>query len=465
MKEITTSLRILKNLDITVPSKAEKTIQVQRQKCLSAKSLFTKTHHYTRLDDIDNKLADGRFSIDIDKAHFECIFHYKPGKNLYVIYDGARGNRLPGFPRWSYSPLFDGSYLGIEDPMYYDYDNLQIGFYYGSKQRSYIIDSLKIIKKVCDRCKVRYENIIFFSSSGGGYASLYASTLIENSLSISINPQLYIQNYGYANTFTQITNMQLDQEDALLRNDLVRQIKKSKKSKHIIICNIQDHHHFMEHIVPFCEKLSIPLKYGISIKDNILLWLYDADGTPSAHTSFETKTIFSIIDYIAKCFQADIENIDSIYNIVTIANCFWYELYSLKKKVSVEQKALVLGENISIQEQSFLSEILNINMKSTSSNYNYFRINITAHTINNIKILAHTIASSSPKISICIYDFNTNYTKYHKEYATNKDINLNFIMLDSDSFAVCIYAGLRGATQGHYLQLECKHLWKNIEAV
>ena len=109
--------------------------------------------------------------------------------------------------------MFEGSYLGIEDPMYYKYNELRLGFFYGSKERSYIADSLIIIKKICDKYNILYDNIIFFSSSGGGYASLYASTLVDNSISISINPQLYIQWYSYAKEFSKITNINLEEND------------------------------------------------------------------------------------------------------------------------------------------------------------------------------------------------------------------------------------------------------------
>lgn len=116
---------------------------------------------------------DGRFDVNIDGAIFKCCFHYGCSKNLYVTFSGANTNknkdvRSPEFPRWSYYGMYDGSFLGIDDPMYYKYKHLKIGWYYGDKTRSYLSDSLMIIRKICNKKNIDLNNVIFFSSSGGG---------------------------------------------------------------------------------------------------------------------------------------------------------------------------------------------------------------------------------------------------------------------------------------------------------
>ena len=462
MEKITTSFSFLQNIDISAPFQAEKQIDDARGACISYEDILTKKIHHGSLEEMSEKLANGRFSVDINSSRFECVFNYKQSRNLYVIYSGARESGTPSFPRWSYYPLLDGCYLGIDDPMFNDYEDLKLGFYYGTRERSYISDSLLIVMSICSKLNIPQENIIFFGSSGGGYAALYASTLINKSLSISINPQLYIQNYKYSKEFTRITAIDLYENDILNRNNLINQVIDSK-AKHVIICNIKDAHHFKEQLIPFCSQFKLSLRYPISTKDNLLVWLYDAIGAPSAHTSYETKSIFSIIDYIAKCFNLDGGIPNSVINLATITNCFWNELYILKKKLTSSRSSQLFIIEESTNLEKTYSAMYNISKQAKDSKYNNFRININSNSINSIKIQREKILCSSQKISLVIFDFKERRNVYRKDYNINDDIKLNFIVGANNSLSVCIYAGLQGATQGHSLEIkECQHLSRFI---
>ena len=194
MKKITTTLDKLTNIyeRERERTKSDKELnylvdQVRKEYTYIDKKLFNQNIKYKSLEELEKTLDSGRFNIDIDGIHFECLFNNKPKNNLlYVVFNGGRTDikATPQFPRWSYSSLFNGSYLGIEDPMYYKYKNLKIGWYYGTKNKSYIEYCIVIIKSVCNRLNIPLKNVIFFSSSGGGYAGIYASTLINDSLSI-----------------------------------------------------------------------------------------------------------------------------------------------------------------------------------------------------------------------------------------------------------------------------------------
>ena len=127
-------------------------------------------------------------------------------------------------------------------------------------------------------------------------------------MSISINPQLYIQNYSGAENFKNCTGIDLNAIDKLNRNKIDILIRESE-SKHLIIVNSKSSPDFSLHLIPFCNHLNIKIKYGLSQKDNILIWTYEADGAPNAHTSFETKYIYCAIDYITEQFKL-VENFD-----------------------------------------------------------------------------------------------------------------------------------------------------------
>lgn len=138
--------------------------------------LQKKIIEYASCDEIRENLKSSRFRIDYRGYHFECLFSENNSytKNLYVIYNGARKEGImPYFPRWTYHGILPGHMLCIEDPMYYMYEDLKLGWFYGNKEESLLEISIDIIKAVCDSRKIDYRNIIFFSSSGGGYSSIF----------------------------------------------------------------------------------------------------------------------------------------------------------------------------------------------------------------------------------------------------------------------------------------------------
>lgn len=142
-------------------------------------AILTKYRHLTSLNEIEQNLEDGRFSVNINNINFNFLFHKKQhSKYLYVVYSGARGRYFPAFPRWSYYNLFDGSYLGIDDPMYEIYPTIKISWFYGENNRSYISDSIILVKKIASILKINCDNIIFFSSSGGGGMTVYMLQLL-----------------------------------------------------------------------------------------------------------------------------------------------------------------------------------------------------------------------------------------------------------------------------------------------
>lgn len=275
----------------------------------------------------------------VDKIDFSCLFIKGSTKFLYVIYNEAHNDgfydyiNAPTFPRWSYYKLCDGCVLGIDDPMYYKYNDLKLGWYYGDNQRFYIKDSLEIVKGVLKLNNIPKENVIFFSSSGGGYAALAASIFYQNSLSISFNPQLYLANHYYASTFTKITGIDLTRYDGLNRNDIYKLLSLSK-SKHIIMVNASDSEEINHHIKPLMHELKSGLRYGLNQFDNLLIWLYDAPGAPSPHISYPTRMAWCAINKVALDFLKN-KNFDILYwqELALFVNEYLYELYNEKKNI------------------------------------------------------------------------------------------------------------------------------------
>lgn len=363
MKEITTSYKMLADIYLEDVKTFSASINEQRELCIAKrKELFTECLDYATLDALRDKIASGRFRITLHGAPFEGIFHEKPGKFLYVAFDGRRNpaDTLPKFPRWSYSSLVEGSFLAIEDPMYYMHTALQLAWYYGTPDHCYLEDCVAIVKTVCARLNIPHENVVFFGSSGGGYAALYAATLLQNSLSISLNPQLSISKHHTANEFAKITGISLKANDPLNRNDLARQIIDHSVSRHVIIYNSYDPHYNL--FFQLAEVLGIPLRYGISIAGNVLMWTYSTPGAPNPHNAMETRAIFSTIDYIAKEFTNSGEK-ERLQNIAVLTNEFWNELYREKNETyTCKKEMLGLQQKIGKKDHRATSLLQKIKM-------------------------------------------------------------------------------------------------------
>ena len=279
------------------------------------------------MQDKDIDLCDDHFHLIKDGWIFDILLTRHQEKKLFVLFGGARTltqKNLYSFSRWSYFPFMAGNVLSIVDPMFYKFPNLELGWYYGTQDiniYSYMYKLIYIIKR-----KYNFNNLIFYGSSGGGYAALQCATYFKNSLAIAINPQIYINKFGYSKEFYKITNIDLDKKDKYERNLLVDRILKSN-SKFFIIQNETDKDHCSNHLFPFMKKFNIALKYGLQAKNNIYIWIYHAFG---GHNAQENKEILQFIIYISN-FIIENKKITSYEETLCIAfSELWAQFFWLK---------------------------------------------------------------------------------------------------------------------------------------
>lgn len=302
---------------------------------------------YASVEELTKNLTSGSFSVEIDNVNFECFYHVNetnvvsPTRHLYVFYSSARtandpSPKSPHFSRWSYYPILDSmnsALLCIDDPMIQkcEAEDFVLGWFYGTREKSYIQLSLEIVKAVLNNLNLTNNDVIFFGSSSGGYVGIYAASMLTGSLAIAINPQIYIQHWTYTQEFEKITGIDLQEKDELHRNDLVNLIK-GNPSKYVILFNAMSSMDFKSQLEPFCNDMAIIPHYGLTKKDNVLLWIYYAKGTNSPHNAFETRNIFLGIDSIAKRFHED-ENPEKMQCLALFINRYWEEYYTLRFKL------------------------------------------------------------------------------------------------------------------------------------
>lgn len=470
-----TSLKDLSHIDFCGENKFFEKIASHRANSISyTKTLLEKSQKYSTLKDMSENITNGRFSVNIGSSHFECLFHEKKGDYLYVSYNGARNPKkyTSLFPRWSYYSLYNGSYLGIDDPMFFSgFDDLVIGWYYGTKEHSYIQQSLEIVSAAAQKLHIANDHIIFFSSSGGGYAGLYASTLLDGSLSISLNPQLYIQNYIQTQNFEKITNISLHEQDELNRNNLCQQIReKANTSKHVIIVNSQSVSDFDDHLRPFCEDLGISIKYGLSKKDNILIWVYDAYWKKSMHTAFETRIIFSVIDLIAKEFYSGFKTLsfDSCQTLAIATNEMWRDYFLQANELYVKTAEWTEKQQQQVKYAAWRKDILflpqdrvllgkptnclgRIVVDATNNGRGFTRVdNLKKNTRYTIIIKKPQAKTVLTEFTAGLFDHTNKFIIKYANYPFDKDACLNFVIGETDSnICFCLFAGIYPSTDNH----------------
>ena len=275
------------------------------------------------------EIPQGRFSIIHEGIVFECFFHYKPEGYLYAFLNGAITAEKPQFGRWSYYKFIHGSMLNIADPMYDLYEGLKLGWYYGNDKvniRKLIAD---IVKRISEIINVDSNKIVFFGSSGGGAATFDCASYIEGAKTIALNPQLFLEDWGYAKEFEKITGNNLKQDILGHRNEVSYFFVNGNSNFHLLIVNIRSIVD-MGPLERLIAKLGIQLKYGLNVYEHYVIWLYEAECEPymSPHICHEFYGIFFVFEYLLENCNGDLNQQQSFIGLI---NEIWHYRWQLEK--------------------------------------------------------------------------------------------------------------------------------------
>lgn len=117
------------------------------------------------------------------------------GSNAHLRTEKTKNGEIkkpPFFDRWTWYKYFDESFIAYADPSFYYDDNITLGWFVG-KETWYLEVIGKIIKNIAKNRKISNENILFFGSSGGGFASIGLATLLKGSKTIVNNSSFSIR--------------------------------------------------------------------------------------------------------------------------------------------------------------------------------------------------------------------------------------------------------------------------------
>ena len=300
-------------------------------------SILEKHHGIFELDCLEF-IPNGRFTIRHRGVNFECLFHYKKGTFLYTFLNGAISTRgeFPKFGRWSYYSYIDGSMFNISDPMLELYEDLHLGWYYGTKDVNFRKLVAEIVDKIASVIGVTSENVVFYGSSGGGSATLECSSYLKGSKTVSINPQLYLGDWPYAKEFETITKQNLSEDKFSYRDDIAHFLK-LKSNQHIIIINVRSEID-MQQLKKLAAAMDIQLKIGLNVFEGYTVWLYDADCSPyiHPHNIQEFYCVFWVIEHLLK--QDYNKDRDEYKKFIRLINEFWYNRWAIEKQLKTTKE-------------------------------------------------------------------------------------------------------------------------------
>ncbi|AMD18073.1 hypothetical protein TL18_08615 [Methanobrevibacter sp. YE315] len=261
---------------------------------------------------------DEPFGLDINyKGIRYCLVMRlsSTNKNLICCGPGAHGRNVqtsdgtykkpPFIQRWSWYKYFEESFIAYADPIFFYDERITLGWLVGDKNQWYLETVSEIIKKICKNQGIYHSNILFYSSSGGGFTSTGLGTLIKGSKVLVNNPQMNILNYHEFHInhlfrilykeFPGLTKSQIIKKIGY-RIDMIKLFKKEKYIPPITYyLNVESDDDLYNHCIPFINDIK-KLPY---FKDNLIIHAY-REVKSSPHGPISTAESVRIIKEYAK---------------------------------------------------------------------------------------------------------------------------------------------------------------------
>jgi hypothetical protein len=242
------------------------------------------------LDSLDGKT----FVVNSGELDLACRLKLLPGADkLFIMLNGAVDRAktpLPTFARWNWGKILGGHVLAICDPTLELDGELRLGWFLGRAGLNPTQTLTAVANKVRHLLHLDESQMIFYGSSGGGFAALIAASSLPTGRALCINPQTDINNY-YPKDIERIAKVfdaTLTATECRNRHPLrwcaLEAIKASKYAGHDLRIfyaqNLVDDIHHKRHFKPFCESTASPIDGGLSKDGTVLTHVYNS---PEGH--------------------------------------------------------------------------------------------------------------------------------------------------------------------------------------
>jgi hypothetical protein len=190
------------------------------------------------------KVNNGEFSL-------QFMTHLKRDSDYLVVFFSSMMVPLPSpyYNRWSWAEHSTASCLYLHDCT----SEKLCCWYLGNSMGGLFGEYATLIKLIAKHVGVPENKLIFIGSSTGGYASLRMSASFARCIVYACNPQTILKHYNSwgVDALQRVLGCKVDD---IAYQDIIGIINKETRI-HYVQC-IEDRQHFLNHYLPFSERLS-----------------------------------------------------------------------------------------------------------------------------------------------------------------------------------------------------------------
>ncbi len=257
-------------------------------------------------DDLRRLDAKSFVISDDSGVDLPCRLRLLPGATvLFVMFHAAFDRTkaaLPVFARWSYGKVLGGHVLSVCDPTLYLDDELRLGWYVGSRYADPMQVLLATANRVRELLDLAGDRVVFYGSSGGGFAALRAAASCRFGRAVVINPQTEITAYfeTFVSRFAKVFAPEWTPQECRDRYPLrwsalaaIADARLQQRDLRIVYAqNLHDKVHHARHFRPFCGSTDAPISGGTSADGSVLTHVY---ASPEGHGAEPPE----VVKYIA----------------------------------------------------------------------------------------------------------------------------------------------------------------------
>lgn len=214
-------------------------------------------------------------SCDLDGVPFEFFSDLRSTSKKLVVFGQSALTRskvnLPYFFRWTWAHRIDASVMIWNDPTLYLADDLDAGWWIGSKERDYVAEASQLVVKSMKAVGASPRDVLFVGLSAGGMSAFPMATEIPGSNVLVENPRITMLaegEKGVAVTAAIRACLGYDSADLvphelLYRIDVIERMRKSGTvPSFTYLQNSLDSRHFSNHYLRFKEQIKLLDSYS-----------------------------------------------------------------------------------------------------------------------------------------------------------------------------------------------------------
>lgn len=218
---------------------------------------------------------------------FPALYFSSEYSKLFVMTSAAVDRNkitLPNFNRWTWAGAgkFPGHVLCIADPTLELNKDMKLGWYLGTDRHEVTDDLCRFIRRFALILGIPDDKIVFWGSSGGGFAALALASRIEGSVAVAINAQTDALSYQFFKDVDMVRNLCFSGRTAaeiramfLDRVNMAEAWASNRNSRVILVQNKLDTHHHNCHYQPFWAALGGKPTGGRSTDGRHYAWIYE----------------------------------------------------------------------------------------------------------------------------------------------------------------------------------------------